>query len=440
MLYLIISLYFFNHTFYRTSINEVNISFKDYDQLDDTIRNYANDYELELIERGGEREVIAGEDIEFHYNEESGMLKLCKMQNPIRWIGALFVEQKYYLDNLFLYNENLLEDRINSLNCFKTDIVEPQNVSFRYSNFSYHVIEAIYGNKVKRQQLYKEVNSILFKGKKSLNLDQLDCYENPQYTSKSTKTQQTIKLLNKYVSSKITYLFGKDKEMVDGDTINKWLSVDRDLGIVIDEKLVKEYLKKIAKKYDTVGKKRKFKTSVNKTIELKEGFYGWRMSCVAETIALIDDIKMGKTIEKEPIYSQEARTRGENDIGNTYLEINLTRQYLWFYKNGKLIAHGNVVTGNPNRGNATKPGVYMLNYKEAGSTLRGHNYEAEVKYWMPFNGDTGLHDASWRYSFGGNIYKRNGSHGCVNAPLYLAKKVYENIEEGTPVICYVESK
>lgn len=57
---------------------------------------------------------------------------------------------------------------------------------------------------------------------------------------------------------------------------------------------------------------------------------------------------------------------------------------------------------------------------------------------MPFYGNVGIHDATWRSSFGGNIYKTDGSHGCVNAPLYLAKTIYANIESGTPVICYYE--
>jgi len=106
----------------------------------------------------------------------------------------------------------------------------------------------------------------------------------------------------------------------------------------------------------------------------------------------------------------------------------------------KLITQGPVVTGNPNRGRSTKLGVYMLNYKETGSTLRGPDNEAPVTYWMPFNGNIGIHDASWRYSFGGEIYKSNGSHGCINAPKYLAKAIYDKIEEGTPIICYEEEK
>ena len=47
----------------------------------------------------------------------------------------------------------------------------------------------------------------------------------------------------------------------------------------------------------------------------------------------------------------------------------------------------------------------------------------------------GLHDASWRSSFGGSIYKTNGSHGCVNMPYSVAKAIYENIEDYTTIIC-----
>ena len=133
---------------------------------------------------------------------------------------------------------------------------------------------------------------------------------------------------------------------------------------------------------------------------------------------------------------QTALVNHENDIGNTYVEINLTNQYLWFYKRGKIITQGDVVTGNVSRGNATPQGTYTLNYKQKNATLRGDNYNSDVKYWMPFNMNIGIHDASWRSSFGGNIYQISGSHGCVNAPEYLAKKIFENIEPGTPIICY----
>ena len=152
----------------------------------------------------------------------------------------------------------------------------------------------------------------------------------------------------------------------------------------------------------------------------------------------MENIKNGEEIKKEPIYTQTALGTRDDDIGNTYVEINLTTQSLWFYKDGKLIVQGDVVTGNVSRGNGTPQGTYILNYKQKNATLKGSNYSSDVKYWMPFNCNIGIHDASWRSDFGGEIYKTSGSHGCVNAPEYLAKKIYENIEAGTPIICYKE--
>jgi lipoprotein-anchoring transpeptidase ErfK/SrfK len=208
--------------------------------------------------------------------------------------------------------------------------------------------------------------------------------------------------------------------------------------VEINKTAVMNYIKGLSNKYDTAGTDRKFKTSSGKLIEVKGGLYGWMINQKSEANALLENIKQGQVIEKEPEYIQKAISRDENDIGNTYIEINITKQHLWFYKEGKLIIDGYVVTGNPNRGNSTVVGTYSVIYKEKDTSLSGPGYDVNVSYWMPFFGNMGVHDASWRYSFGGEIYKRNGTHGCVNAPLHLAKTIYENIEEGVPVVIYEE--
>ncbi len=95
-----------------------------------------------------------------------------------------------------------------------------------------------------------------------------------------------------------------------------------------------------------------------------------------------------------------------------------------------------MVSGNADSKHATPPGIYSLTYKEKNATLRGENYAAPVSYWMPFNGDIGIHDATWRSKFGGQIYITDGSHGCINTPYDVASKIFEYITQGTPVICY----
>jgi hypothetical protein len=55
---------------------------------------------------------------------------------------------------------------------------------------------------------------------------------------------------------------------------------------------------------------------------------------------------------------------------------------------------------------------------------------------MPFNGNIGMHDASWRSKFGAAIYLRSGSHGCINLPTSVAPTIYDAIYTNYPVIVY----
>ncbi len=437
-IYLLISLYFFSHFFFHTEVNGINVSLKAHTDISYIIINFIKDYELQLIERNGETEVITSQDIEMQYNKNNRISQVNHMQNPFLWIGSLFKNSRYYIKDLYDYDETLLDNKIHSLKCINGKITVPQNVDFKYSDGSYEIVKEIYGNKVNVIHFAKVINKLISEGRPKLDLHIMQCYEDPKYTIGSEKTLRTKNLLDKYVSARITYQFGNISEQLDGTTINQWISVDEDLEVAISNEEVSKYIKVLSKKYDTVGIIREFQSTTGKKVELKGGLYGWKINRDAESEALYNHIKKADIIEKEPIYLQKAFSREGNEIGNTYIEINITRQHLWYYKDGKLIVQGSVVTGNPNRGNATVLGVYFVNYKQKGATLTGPGYEAKVTYWMPFFGNMGLHDASWRYRFGGEIYQRNGTHGCVNAPLYLAKTVFENIEEGTPVLVYEE--
>ena len=112
-------------------------------------------------------------------------------------------------------------------------------------------------------------------------------------------------------------------------------------------------------------------------------------------------------------------------------------------KDGAIVWDAPCVTGNESKGHNTPAGIYTLTYKQRDRVLRGakradgsYEYESPVSYWMPFNGGIGLHDANWRGSFGGTIYKTNGSHGCVNLPPQKTAALYELVYQGIPVICY----
>lgn len=242
--------------------------------------------------------------------------------------------------------------------------------------------------------------------------------------------------MNSYVGTTITYDFDVAKEVLDGERISEWLSVDDDLNLVVDEEGVLSFVKELASKYNTCYKPKELKTSYGSTVTISNGPYGWKINNSEEVAQILDDLKAGKKVEREPVYSQTANSHGENDYGNSYVEINLTAQHLFLYKDGVLVTESDFVSGNVAKGHATPGGAFMLTYKTLNAVLRGPDYETPVTYWMPFNGDIGMHDLTSRKAFGGDIYKTRGSHGCINLPYSAAKKIYETIDKGYCVLVY----
>lgn len=234
----------------------------------------------------------------------------------------------------------------------------------------------------------------------------------------------------------VTYQFGDQSEVLDSDRILSWLQEKEDGSVAIDEQQAKAFVKELAEKYDTAYTTRTFHTTGGRDIQIAQGDYGWRIDQEAETKHLLELLAAKQSATCEPIYAQTAAVHAKNDWGTTYVEVSLTDQYLWLYKDGHCILESYFVSGNPTRGHATPKGIYGLTYKTRDATLSGEGYDSKVKYWMPFNRNVGLHDAPWRKTFGGQIYRNNGSHGCINLPPANAAKIYENVDKNTPVIVY----
>lgn len=437
IVYVGMSIYFLNHFYFGSTIDCVSISGKTVKEAEKEMSSRLMNYTLKLKERGGRTEQIKAADIDMKYTSYKDVQSLKEKQHPFAWISAIFNAEDFKTKQKISYDEELLEDQINKLSCLDSRFVtEPKNPGFAYVSGKYVVLKEQAGNKIDKDILYNKVADAIVKGENTVDLEAACCYIKPQYTANSPEVIEAKNTLNKYVSSKTTYVLGKRNEIVDGSVINKWLEVNNNYDIILDEKKAEAYLSSIFSRYDTVGKERTFNTSSGKSILISGGDYGWMINASKEAQDLVAVIRQGQTILKEPQYSQTALANDNNDIGNTYVEIDITKQHLWYYKNGSLIVQGDVVTGNVSNSHSTPAGIYRLKCKQKNAVLRGPGYSCPVEFWMPFNGGIGLHDASWRSEFGGEIYKTNGSHGCINAPYYVAETVFKNIEEGTPIICY----
>ena len=424
--------------FPNTQINGVDASGKTAAEVQELIAECVNGYTLTIDERNNQTETIAGTDIKLHAEFDGSLEKMVAAQNPFAWLWHM-KQEEYTIGTMVAYDDAALESQIRNLSCLDPEkAVEPVNakISEYVSGQGYSIEPEQEGTAVEAEKLTQAVTGAIENLQDHLSLEEADVYKKPTVLKDDASLAEQLDKMNKYAKMSVTYQFGDSTETLNGDQIHAWLIANADGSVSVDSSKVSEYVSEMAKAHNTSNKAKTLKTSYGSTIQVSGGTYGWKINQAAETEALAAIIASGESTTREPEYSQKAASHGANDYGDTYVEINLTGQHLFFYKEGKLVVESDFVSGNLAKGWGTPAGSYPLAYKQKNAVLKGENYRTPVNYWMPFNNGIGMHDAKWRSSFGGTIYKTGGSHGCINLPPSVAKTIFDNISAGTPVICY----
>ncbi len=441
LIYLAVSLFFMNRYYPGTRIGDFSCGGRTQAEVEGMIRDRASGYTLTIEGREETEAALSASEIQLQFVLDHTLQEIIDRQNGFAWLPGLWSNIQYELPVTVSYDEALLQEKMSGMLLFqKENMRRPSNAyigEYDQETGMYPIIEEDKGTVISRQKAEAAIVDAIEHMEEVLVLDEAGCYMDPEIGKDDAELVRFCSRLNRFVSSRIVYDWHGMEEVVDGSLIHEWLDIDREqLTVAINATAVREYINSLSKKHDTFGKEREFRTSEGKKITLKPGSYGWRVDRARETEKLIKLIRAGSQVSREPEYLYTAAAKGEDDIGDSYVEINLSAQHLYLYVEGKLITESDFVSGNVARGFGTPDGVYGLTYKTLNATLKGQGYASPVDFWMPFNGNIGMHDASWRKQFGGNIYLRNGSHGCINLPREEAEKIYEQVYKGFPVVCY----
>lgn len=434
--YLVGAAYYNSHFYPGTNLGNFHCANLTVEQAKEKIANEMKDYVYTINERDGKKEYIHGADIDLKCAEIKGIEEAKQKQNPFGWLTNVSGRHQE-IEVLVSYDEDKLYQIAENLDCAvesRTNM-DGAEAGVYYQDGSYHMKEVEGKNIISFTKFYSTLRAGIYGTYKDMSLEDEGIYVT---MAEEDKLKAAIAEMNKCVSANITYTKGDQTYFVDGGSINTWLTLNKDYTISISDEGINQYVNELAGQFDTVGGWRTFKPSIGDSIAVGGGDYGWQIDKAKEAAELKKNILAGEVITREPVYKKKGLgVRGSgSDIPNTYVEVSIANQRMWFYKDGALVVASNVVTGNPLNGNGTHTGVFSLKYKERNATLKGVDYETPVSYWMPFNGGEGLHDANWRGAFGGSIYRGGGSHGCVNLPPSVAATLFNNIQPGTPVIVY----
>lgn len=438
-IYLGFSVYFMKHFYFRTTINGVDVGGKNIESAKAVIQTMMDEYELVITERDGTKESIKGKDFSLKTNWNNEIDLFLEEQNGFSWIVKLFTPDQHDSQAALSFDSGELETVLNGLPCMKPEKqIMPENAKIsEYSEKNgYQLVPSVPGSQMDYLVFYEKVNDCINGLKTELDLDKEVCYVLPEIKDDDTTLLATIEQLNKSLGTVITYQIGETTQILDASVFQPWLQVNEQMEVSIDEEQMSAYVKQLSSTYNTAYTAKKLMTSYGTEVTISKGDYGWMVDKKAEAEAIKNSIMTGEQVERDLHYSMTANSHEGNDYGNSYVEINLTAQHLFLYVDGALILESDFVSGNASKSYDTPTGAYGLTYKTKNATLRGEDYETPVDYWMPFNGNVGMHDATWRDDFGGSIYKRNGSHGCINLPHSSAKTIYQYVNAGFPVLVY----
>lgn len=433
--YMGFSLFFIKHYYFNTTINGVDCSLKSAGQVSDRVKEKISPFTLTVTGREGQKESIVLNEVKITPEFTKSLEDMAEKQNNFLWPVSLWKASAYEQENIVEFSEEELEESMEGLGFFdKNNQKEPKDAFVQQTGDGiYEIVPEEKGTKPDKEKMTAMLREAVLLLEEEVNVE--ECYVEPSITEKDKNLNAMVSQLNQILSSVITYEFGTDMEIVDKNLIREWILLEGQ-QVTINEEEVGAYVRKLSKKYDTWGLDREFVTTDGETITITEGAYGWWMDRPEEKKALIEAIKKGSKETRIPIYRATAAQYGSKDYGDSYVEINLTKQHLYCYVDGQMVLESDFVSGNILKGNGTPGGIFGITYKERDATLQGETYSSKVSYWMPFNGNVGMHDASWRNQFGGDIFVTSGSHGCINLPKDKAAQIYEYVEKGTPVIVY----
>lgn len=451
IVYLAGMLYYNDKFLNGTMVNGSDVGGMTLQKANDQLSKKVNGQSLKLIFNDGQSEVLQSAQLGVSYNKDNSLNQLMKNQNKWAWFIGFFKNEKNTLTDLIQISDENLTNGIASMEHAKEENqIAPTDAYIQYKDGSFSIIEETLGSKFNIEELVKNIKVALSEGKQQLDVTKANGYVKPHVYKDDQDLNNQLKAANEYCLSAITYTTPKGKEIaLDGSTLITWLSKQDDGSYTKDESVFKEkltaFVKELASQYNSIGATRTFTGKDGQSHTVSGGTYGFRVSTDSEVSALLKMINENKSENNRiPEHTGQLPSGENGGLGTTYLEINITKQHLWFVKDGSVVLESDFVSGkesDPTR--LTPSGTYYIYNKERNRVLRGtkqpngkYEYESPVSYWMPFNKGIGLHDASWRSTFGRDIYINSGSHGCINLPTGFAGSLYSQIYVNLPVVVY----
>lgn len=442
--YVGLAVYYHNAFAYGTWINGVYCTGRSIQEVNDELVKDFTYEGVHVYDKDGNVFTIPAEQISYQFDFGRALEIYQKQQNAWMWIDSMIHEHITDLTPVVSYDPVKFEACFAALP-FSVDNIpnEERRVEIIKTDRGYELV-----NERTEVLNLEEAKAVILAAvedsKEEVSLVEAGCYHDLELTDQMRDTLVLWEKLEAFQQCGIVYQMGEEQIPLDGSVVSEWIALDETGGFLLDEAgqlqlkegAIEEFVAELAAEYDTVGASRQFHATRGEIVTVEGGLYGNQIDQKAEIVYLTAAFRERRQEVHEPAYLQEAWKQGKEDIGSTYIEVDMGEQKMYYYVDGVLKIETPIVTGNTSRRMGTPSGVNYVYLKQKNRILRGANYASHVDFWMPVKGNIGIHDAAWRSKFGGEIFKTDGSHGCVNTPREAMEQLYDMAQVGTPVVMF----
>ena len=441
---------------------------------------------LKIKDKNGAMLTISAKDIGFHADYTDALDDFISNQNIFTWGIDAFQNMNRTVEPKLSVNTEKLDAKISDWEIF--DINEDLDVYITKTDNGYALTNELTDYPV-RQDVINAVHDSLLNLETEIDLSSEKyayCYAPMPVSEKQQNTIDLFEKIKKIMDCKLVYELGNEKFPVDskvassfllttdeyeslgGDenwddenparniyisngtefrgldntTMSDGFVLDNNGNPIICESKLYAFIKKIADDHELESSLERYKNGENCQIIISKKHYREELFNVDTEFQYLKGVFMSNNtteegtrqlVDPESVAVVDAAT----DLGGTYIEVNIGEQVLSYYVDGQLDMQFPVVTGDMSKEDrATPAGYFKICERMSPKVLKGEDYETPVTYWLRIYKGVGIHDATWRSSFGGDIYRTNGSHGCVNSPFNEVGQLWKKVKNGTPIIMY----
>lgn len=380
-MYLGLAYYYADGFSYNTWINGIYCTGKNVNEVNDELLKQYDYSGLTITDSDGKSYAIPAEAVNLTFDFNEVLELYLEKQNPVLWIDNLLGEAgDKRLEPKTTYDKDAYDKIVNGFSFLKGKADEERIVKVMKGEQGYYLVNER-THVLNRERAKEQIKEAFESFTSTLDLEEAGCYEDLALTPEMKEELALWEKISVYQDCGIIYRFGDETYAVDAKVVCDFIKTDDEGNFLYDEwgnlctdeEKVYAFVDKLADEYDTVGKARQFHATRGETVTVEGGIYGNKINRKAEKEYLLAAFLDKRREEHEPVYEQMALKQGKDDIGDTYIEVDMTNQMMYYYENGEQKIATPVVTGNTGLRRGTPQGTNYVYGKERNRVLRGRD-------------------------------------------------------------------